>query len=81
LISLNLLKLRSALLRTAVIGKLSLDRPQTPFLWLSTVIFPGGQRRHFAYTCEVADDAMQTDVYKALYPFYTKGNCSILWQE
>jgi len=32
----------------------------------------GGQRRHFAYTFQVADDAIQTDVYKALYPFYAK---------
>jgi len=87
LISLNLLKLRSAVLRTAVIGKLSLEWPQAhflwpqaPFPWASAVIFPGGKRRHFAYTFQVADDTMQTDVYKALYPFYTKRNCSILRQ-
>jgi len=30
-----------------------------------------GQRRHIAYPFLVADDAMQTDVHKALYPFYT----------
>jgi len=42
--------------------------------------FSRGQRRHFAYTVQVADDAMQTDVYKALYPFFTKRNCSILQQ-
>jgi len=63
-----------------VIGKLSLEWPQTPFLWASAVIFPEGQRRHFAYTFQVADDAMQTDVHKALYPFFTKRNCSILQQ-
>ena len=40
----------------------------------------GGQRRHFAYTFQVSDDAMQTDVHKALDPFYTKINCSILRQ-
>jgi len=80
LISLNLLKLRSAVLRIAVIGKLSLEWPQAPFLWASAITFPGGQRRHFAYTFQVADDAMQTDFYKALYPFFTKRNCSILQQ-
>jgi len=63
----------------AVMGKLSLDCPQAPFLWTPVVILPGGQRRHFAYTFQVADDAMQTDVYKALYPFFTK-MCSILQQ-
>jgi len=78
LISLNLLKLRSAVLRTAVIGELSSEWPQTPFLWASAVTFPGEQRPYFAYTFQVADDAMQTDVYKALYPFFTKRNCSML---
>jgi len=75
LISLNLLKLRSAVLRTVMIGKLSLEWPQAPFLWDS-----GGKRRHFAYTFQAADGAMQTDVYKAIYPFYAKRNCSILRQ-
>jgi len=42
LISLTLLKLRSAVLRIAVIGKLSLEWPQAPFLWASAVIFPEG---------------------------------------
>jgi len=42
--------------------------------------FLGGQRRHFAYTFQVADDTMQTDVHKALYPFYAKRNYSILQQ-
>jgi len=68
----QLAKLRSAVLRTALIGKLSLEWPQAPFLWASAVIFPGGKRRHFAYTFQFADDAMKTDVYKALYLFYTK---------
>jgi len=72
LISLNLLKLRAAVSRTAVIGKLSLEWSHAPFLWASAVIFPGRKRRHFAHTFQFADDAMQTDVYKALYPFYTK---------
>jgi len=71
-----LLKLRSAVLRTAVIGKLSLEWLQAPFLWASAGIFSGGKRRHFAYTFQVSDDAVQTDVYKALYPLYTKRNCS-----
>jgi len=74
-----LLKLRSAVLRTVVIGKFSVEWLQTPFLWVSVVIFPGGgKRRHFAYTFQVADDAMHTDDYKPLYPFFTKSNCSIL---
>jgi len=34
-------------------------------------IFPGGQRRHFAYLIQVADVATQTDVHKTLYCFYT----------
>jgi len=42
LISLNLLKLRSAVLRTEVIGKLSLELPQAPFQWVSAEIFQGG---------------------------------------
>jgi len=36
-----------------------------------------GKRRHFAYIFQVADDAVQMDVHKALYPFYTKRHCSI----
>jgi len=80
LISLNLLKLRSAVLRIAVTGKRSLEWPQAPFLWTSAVIFPGGQRQHFSYTFQIADDAMQTDIYKALHPFFTKRSCSILQQ-
>jgi len=40
----------------------------------------GGKRRDFAYPFQVADDAMQTDFYKALYPFYTESNCFILRQ-
>jgi len=31
----------------------------------------GGQRRHIACPFQVADDAMQMDVHKALYLFYT----------
>jgi len=30
-----------------------------------------GQRRHFACPFQVADDAMQIDVHKTLFPFYT----------
>jgi len=33
--------------------------------------FLRGQRRNFAYPLQVADDAMQMDVHKTLYPFYT----------
>jgi len=28
--------------------------------------------RNFVYTFQVVDDAVQTEVHKALYPFYTK---------
>jgi len=38
LISLNLLKFRSAVLRRAVIGKLSLEWPQAVFQWASAEI-------------------------------------------
>jgi len=71
-----LLKLHSAVLRRAVIGKLLLEWPQAPFPLASAEIFPGGQRRHFAYTFKVSDDAMQTGVHKALYLFFTKRNYS-----
>jgi len=48
--SLNLLKLRSAVSYAAVIGKLSLEWPQSPFPWSSAEIFSGGgQHRQFAY--------------------------------
>jgi len=30
-----------------------------------------GRIRHFAYPFQVANDAMQMDVHKTLYPFYT----------
>jgi len=60
LISLNLLKLRSAVLLIAVTGKLSLEWPHAAFLWASAVIFQEGQRRQFAYTFQFGDDAMQT---------------------
>jgi len=76
LISLNLLKLRSAVLRTATSGKLLLEWPQAPYSLASAETRGGGQRRHFAYTFQVADD----DVHKALYPFYATRNCSILRQ-
>jgi len=79
-ISLSLQKLRLAVLRTAVIGKFSLEWPQTPFPCESAEIFPwGGQHRHFACVFKVAGDAMQGDVHKVLYPFFVKGICSILW--
>jgi len=34
----------------------------------------GRQRRHFAYPFRIADGAMQLDVHKTLYPFFTKRN-------
>jgi len=36
--------------------------------WASTEVFPCGQRRNFAYSFQVADDAVQMDVHKTLYP-------------
>jgi len=53
-----LLKLSTAALRTAVIGKLWLEWPQTPFHGRPQKFFHAGQRRNFAYTFQVADDAM-----------------------
>ena len=47
LISLNLLKLRSAVLRIAVIGKLSLEWPQASFLWESAQSFSWGTTSKF----------------------------------
>jgi len=80
--NLKLLKLHSAVLRTAIVDKFSLEWPQAPFLWVSPLILPGWwKRRHFAYIFHVADDVMHTDVHKALYAFYTKINCSILRQQ
>ena len=46
-----------------------------------------GQRRHFAYLFQVADDAIQMDVHKTLFPFPTKDafphkeKYPMLWQE
>jgi len=37
--------------------------------WASAEIFPGRQRRHFAYPFHSADGAMHTDFQKTLYPF------------
>ena len=53
-----------------------LDRNQC-IQWASAEIFPGWrQRRNFAYSLQVADDAMQMDVHKTLYPFY---HISLCW--
>jgi len=50
----------------------------------------GGQRRHFAYTFEVAEVTMQMDFHKTLLPFCTKENApcygnshknALLWQQ
>ena len=37
--------------------------------------FQGGQRRNCSYPFQVADDAMQLDVHKTLYPFYPISLC------
>jgi len=34
-----------------------------------------GQGRNFGYPLQVADDAMQPDVHKTLYPFYSTRLC------
>jgi len=36
----------------------------------------GGQRQNFAYHFQVADDAMQMDVHKTLYPIYIPLVCA-----
>jgi len=56
LISFKLLKLRSAVLRTAVIGKLSLELLQHPLHGRPQKYWE--QRRNFAYAFQVANDAM-----------------------
>ena len=43
--------------------------------WAFAQILPVRQRRNFAYPFLVADDAMQMDVHKTLYPFYPIGLC------
>jgi len=43
--------------------------------WASAEILSVGQRRNFAYSLQVADDAMQMDVYKTLYPLYPINLC------
>ena len=67
--SIDLLKLRSAVLRTPEIGKRSLKWTQLLFTCMSTEIDQEVQRQYFA--------AMQVDVHKARYPFYSKRNLSI----
>jgi len=39
--------------------------------WASAEIFPGGKRRHFAYPFLFSGGAMETDVNKTLYLFYS----------
>jgi len=41
----------------------------------SQTIFNWGQRRHFAYPLQVADDVMQMDVHKTFYSFYSISLC------
>jgi len=57
-----------------VIGKLSLQWPQIPFHGRPEKFFHEGQRRNFAWTFQVADDSLQTDVHKALAPFYVNSH-------
>jgi len=50
-----------------------------------------GQHRHLAYIFQIADDAMQMDVNKSLYPFYppkimphfaaTRYNNALYWEQ
>jgi len=39
--------------------------------WASAKILTGGKNGHFAYSFQVADDAMQLDVQKTHYPSCT----------
>jgi len=39
--------------------------------WGSAESFPEGQRGHFAYLFQVADDEMQMDIHKTLFILYT----------
>ena len=46
---------------------------QPILIWLYSEVFPGGrQRREFAYLFQLAHAAMQMDVQKTLYCFYTQ---------
>ena len=38
--------------------------------WRPQIFFQGGKHRHFAQIFQIADDAMQMEVNKTLYPFY-----------
>jgi len=44
-------------------------RSQSVHPWASMSVFQWRQRQNFAYPFQVADDAMQMDVHKMLYPF------------
>ena len=45
------------------------DKPQEP--WASAEFFSGVKRWHFAYLFQVANDAVQMEVHKILYPLHT----------
>jgi len=42
--------------------------PRTPHSLVSSEIFPGGEKRQFAYPFQVAGNATQVDVHKTFYP-------------
>jgi len=49
---------------------------RTAWPWAAAEIFPGGGKyRKFSFASQVADDAMQMDVYKTHYPFYPISLC------
>jgi len=52
--------------------------PKSVHPWASAETFPGGKRRNFAYPLQVANDAMQMDIYRTLYPFYP---ISLYWSK
>jgi len=52
-------------------------RSKSEHPWVRAEIFRVGATRSFAYPFQVADDAMQMDVRKTLYPFYPISLCCL----
>jgi len=50
-------------------------RSKSVHSWASTETFPAQQRRNFAYYLRTADDLMQMNVHKTLYPLYRVSLC------
>jgi len=49
--------------------------------WASANIFSRGESRHFAYSFQVTDAAVQMDVHKTIYSFYTTQGIPMLRQQ